>query len=146
MKLLTTLDGAHREDVRFQVLHHSYGSSRSKRVATTIEDDEDIASKAPFALGIQYLDKWQYSSDAQVCCFFAADPQYINVFDLATWMALNTELMVWEAAISDTNGCIDLLHPKPARPQCELSDRNCQTISLLDRLHELSFYSCHSQG
>ena len=74
-----------------------------------------------------------------MCCFFAAGPQHINVFDLATWVTLKTELMVWEAAISDSNGCIDLIHPKSARPQFELSDMNCPTMSLLVRLHELAF-------
>ena len=126
------------QPVYFQVLRTMYGGKGPKTVPTLAEDDDDVARKSQNAVSIQYMEVWKKHSPEYLTTYFDADPQYMNLQDVAPFATVRNELQQWKVEQSDWQGCHDLRSPTRAVPVFSLED-GCPVMVLLDKLRELEW-------
>ena len=54
--------------------------------------------------------------------------------DIVTSASDRSKLLVWKEAVADVEGCFLLEDPLPLAPLCELRDKSCPVLCLLDEL------------
>ena len=118
----------------FQVLEVWQGSHRLKTVDTVFKTEADEAGRAPVALTTQSLEVWQKRSEEEFTVFLDASPEVANVTNVASWETIRKTMKMWKVELSDTVGCLDLSHPRQAKPPYALTDANCPTLMIFDKL------------
>ena len=147
----TSTENVNGEDVTsskpvyFQVMQQTHGSRRAKVVQAPFDGDEDIAMRSPLALGVNFLNGWRRSSDLSFTWFYDSGPTVISLLDIASWATLKTGLPVCESRVFDTLACMDFSNTRQARPIIALTDYNCPTLMLLERVQELYFIPARCQ-
>ena len=100
-------------------------------------------AKHHFRMTIYPLEVWR---ETGLSCdvFNISDPEHIDLLRFCRGLDGTTSLNIWceaPAAFHEglAPGCIRLVNPQVATPSCQLGDKNCPVLCLLDALEELGF-------
>ena len=132
------------EDIMyFQLGSIEYGSNRAKLVPTHKDRLASERSPTDTWLQVYHLDVWAKRDNSNVTCYFDAETEWLNAMSMVNFNILQPHLMTWEAQVSDTDSCVDLVGRKPAAPQVSLLDGSCPTHTILEAMRSREWEPSH---